>query len=244
MNIFPAIDLIDGKAVRLYKGDYDKMTVYNDDPTAVAKSFENAGAEFLHTVNLQGALHGEKQDSAVNSEVIKKIAETTNLKVQVGGGVRNEEIIKSYLDSGVYRVILGTIAVEAPEFLVDMIKKYGEKIAVGVDIKDGYVATHGWTEKSAVKCDDFVDNLCKIGVKTIICTDISKDGAMMGTNLELYRRLNAKFDIDIIASGGVSSMNDIEKLCGMNMYGAILGKALYTGAIDLETAIKKAGGRE
>lgn len=237
MNIFPAIDLIDGQVVRLKKGDYNEKTVYGNNPLETAKDFESKGAEYLHTVDLQGALLGTDKKDTKNSEVIKAICKNTNLKVEVGGGIRNEEIIKSYLDAGVFRVILGTVAIENPEFLKDMVNKYSDRIAVGVDIKDGFVATHGWTKSSGVTCEDFVENLCKIGVKTIICTDISKDGLLSGTNLELYKSLNDKYDIDIIASGGVTSIDDVKALKSLNMYGAILGKSLYAGTIDLKQAV-------
>jgi len=236
MNIFPAIDLIGGKAVRLYKGDYDQKTVYSDDPLGVAIGFKAAGAEYLHLVDLDGAKSGKAENLPLISEIIQK----SGLKVEVGGGIRTEETVKQYIDIGVLRVILGTVAVTNRQFLADMVKKYGEKIAVGVDIKDGMVATHGWVNTSGIECFDFMEELCALGVKTVICTDISKDGAMAGTNLELYRELTAKFDkIDIVASGGVSSMNDIASLREMNIYGAILGKALYTGDIDLSRAVSE-----
>lgn len=240
MNIFPAIDLIDGKVVRLIKGDYDKMTVYSDNPVKTALEFEAAGAEYLHTVDLQGALLGADGGITKNCRTVMDFCKNTSLKVEVGGGIRNDEIIKKYLDNGVFRVILGTAAVENPRFLRESVKKYGEHIAVGVDIKDGFVATHGWTKESTLKCDDFVSQLCDINVKTIICTDISKDGMLSGTNLELYKSLNGRYDIDIIASGGVSSIDDITALKNADMYGAILGKALYTGAVDLKKAIEAA----
>jgi len=238
MNIFPAIDLRDKKVVRLFKGDYDKMTVYGDNPLKTAKEFEEKGSEFLHVVDLDGAKDGNNP----NLECVEQIVKNTSLKVEIGGGIRNEEIIKKYIDIGVYRVILGTIAVTDFNFLKNMVEKYKEKIAVGVDIADGYVAIHGWQEKSAEKYDDFFKKLEEINVKTVICTDISRDGALKGTNLELYRELKEKYSIDIIASGGVSTYENIEELTKMDIYGAILGKALYTNNIELTKALEIAKG--
>ena len=234
MELFPAIDLIGGCAVRLVKGDYAQKTVYSDNPAEVAKSFAAAGAKYLHVVDLEGA----KDGGTPNLETIKNIVENGGLLVEVGGGIRSEEVIKKYLDAGVFRVILGTAAVQNPAFLEEMVQKYGEKIAVGVDIKDGMVAIKGWTEVSAESCFDFCEKLQRIGVKTIICTDISKDGLLSGTNLELYKELSEKFSVDIVASGGVTTLDDVKKLADMGMYGAILGKALYTGNIDLKAAVE------
>ena len=234
MELFPAIDLIGGCAVRLVKGDYAQKTVYSDNPAEVAKSFAATGAKYLHVVDLEGA----KDGGTPNLETIKNIVENGGLLVEVGGGIRSEEVIKKYLDAGVFRVILGTAAVQNPAFLEEMVQKYGEKIAVGVDIKDGMVAIKGWTEVSAESCFDFCEKLQNIGVKTIICTDISKDGLLSGTNLELYKELSEKFSVDIVASGGVTTLDDVKKLADMGMYGAILGKALYTGNIDLKAAVE------
>ena len=234
MELFPAIDLIGGCAVRLVKGDYAQKTVYSDNPAEVAKSFAAAGAKYLHVVDLEGA----KDGGTPNLETIRNIVEKGGLLVEVGGGIRSEEVIQKYLDAGVFRVILGTAAVQNPAFLEEMVQKYGEKIAVGVDIKDGMVAIKGWTEVSAESCFDFCEKLQKIGVKTIICTDISKDGLLSGTNLELYKELSEKFSVDIVASGGVTTLDDVKKLADMGMYGAILGKALYTGNIDLKAAVE------
>ena len=234
MELFPAIDLIGGCAVRLVKGDYAQKTVYSENPAEVARSFAEAGAKYLHVVDLEGA----KDGGTPNLETIQNIVENGNLLVEVGGGIRSEEVIKKYLDAGVFRVILGTAAVQNPAFLEEMVQKYGEKIAVGVDIKDGMVAIKGWTEVSAESCFDFCEKLQKIGVKTIICTDISKDGLLSGTNLELYKELSEKFSVDIVASGGVTTLDDVKKLADMGMYGAILGKALYTGNIDLKAAVE------
>lgn len=234
MELFPAIDLIGGCAVRLVKGDYAQKTVYSDNPAEVARSFAAAGAKYLHVVDLEGA----KDGGTPNLETIRNIVEKGGLLVEVGGGIRSEEVIKKYLDAGVFRVILGTAAVQNPAFLEEMVQKYGEKIAVGVDIKDGMVAIKGWTEVSAESCFDFCEKLQKLGVKTIICTDISKDGLLSGTNLELYKELSEKFSVDIVASGGVTTLDDVKKLADMGMYGAILGKALYTGNIDLKAAVE------
>ncbi|MBQ8814094.1 MAG: 1-(5-phosphoribosyl)-5-[Lachnospiraceae bacterium] len=237
MNIFPAIDLYDGCAVRLVKGDYQQMQIYSNDPVSVAKQFEAAGAEYLHVVDLAGA----KDGTTPNLETIRAITANTSLKVEVGGGIRSEEVIRTYLNAGVFRVILGTVAVTEPEFAKAMVAKYGEQIAVGVDIRDGFVAIKGWTETSALSCREFCKGLSEIGVKTIICTDISKDGCLSGTNLPLYRQLSEEFSMNIVASGGVSSLDDVRALKAMNLYGAILGKALYTGNIDLAEAVKLCG---
>lgn len=233
MNIIPAIDLLGGKAVRLQKGDYNLVTVYNDDPAQVAKSFFECGAEFLHVVDLDGAKSGRTD----NFDTVKEIVKKSGLSVEVGGGIRNIETVRKYADAGVDRIILGTAALTDEAFLRAAVLEYGKRIAVGVDIKDGMVAIKGWTEVSEVSCDDFCRKLEKIGVATVICTDISKDGMMSGTNLGLYRDLSNKFSLNIIASGGVSTLEDIRALCEMKVYGAILGKALYTGAIDLAEAI-------
>ena len=236
MNIFPAIDLFEGKAVRLYKGDYNQMTVYCEEPEKVAVYFKECGAEYIHLVDLEGAKSGETP----NFETVKKIIEASGLKAEIGGGIRSEEVIEKYINAGAYRVILGTAAATDPEFLERVAKKYGERIAVGCDLKDGLVATKGWTDTTKETGEQFFERVQKLGIKTVICTDISRDGAMKGTNLELYKELSQKFSIDIIASGGVTDMSDIENLNKMDIYGAILGKAIYTGNIDLKTAIKAA----
>ncbi len=234
MNIFPAIDLIDGCAVRLYKGDYSQKTVYSDNPVDVAKLFVEAGAEYIHIVDLDGARDGSNANLSVISDIIKE----SGLKAEVGGGIRSIESVKKYLDLGVMRVILGTAAVKDPDFLEEAVKTYAERVAVGVDIKDGKVAVKGWTELSQYDCFEFCERLQNLGVKTVICTDISKDGAMSGTNLALYRQLKERFTMEIVASGGVSDIENVKRLTEMDMYGAILGKALYTGSIDLKQAIK------
>ena len=234
MKLFPAIDLFDGKAVRLYKGDYENMTVYSDNPVEIAQDFKACGARFMHVVDLEGAKNGQTP----NIETIKKLASIPDMFVEVGGGIRSLEVIERYISAGVSRVILGTAAVTNPEFLASAIEKYGDKIAVGVDIKDGFVAIKGWTEKSEQEGFAFCKKMQEMGVKTIICTDISKDGAMQGANHALYERLSKELDIDVIASGGVSSMEDIERLAKLNLYGAIIGKAYYTKAIDLKQALR------
>ena len=236
MIIYPAIDLYDKKAVRLYKGDYNEMTVYSDNPCEIAEDFYNAGARYMHVVDLEGAKTGETP----NIDVIKKLAAIPDMFVEVGGGIRSLEVARRYVEAGVDRIILGTAAIKDREFLLAAIESFGDKVAVGVDIKDSYVAVKGWVEKSEVLAMDFLAELDSIGVKTVICTDISKDGAMMGTNLSLYRTLSEKFGMQIIASGGVSSIDDVKKLREMNLYGAIVGKAYYTGAISLKEALEVA----
>ena len=237
MNIFPAIDLYNGCAVRLYKGDYSKMTVYSDDPGSFAASFEEKGAKFLHMVDLEGALNGETPNLAT----IRSVTSSTGLFTQLGGGIRSLKTIDAYRNIGVDRLILGTAAITQPGFVPEAIKEFGrDAIAVSIDIKGDLVAIKGWTEVTDITCDDFCRRMEDAGVRTIICTDISKDGAMKGTNRELYRSLSEKFGLDIIASGGVSSLDDIRALAKMDLYGAILGKALYTGAVDLAEAIKEA----
>jgi len=236
MHIFPAIDLYDGKVVRLFKGDYNQMTVYSDKPWEIALDFEVQGATHIHIVDLEGAKNGDTP----NLETVKKIIEATGLFSEIGGGIRSMETIEKYISAGIDRVILGTAAVQDEAFLRSAVEKYGDKIAVGADIKDGYVAIKGWIEKSEYECFDFCKKMQEIGVKTLICTDISKDGAMMGTNHELYRQLSAKFDMQIVASGGVSSIEDVERLAALDIYGAIIGKAYYTKAIDLKEAIEVA----
>jgi phosphoribosylformimino-5-aminoimidazole carboxamide ribotide isomerase len=235
MNLFPAIDLYGGKAVRLYKGDYNEMTVYNDDPVSVAKDFEAKGAKFIHLVDLEGAKTGETP----NLNTVQKIVSETNLFAEIGGGIRSMEVIEKYLAAGVSRVILGTAAVKNEAFLREAVAKYGKAVAVGVDIRDGYVAIDGWTENSSLYYTDFMQKLTEIGVETVIVTDISRDGAMKGTNRSLYAELSEKFPkLNVIASGGVSSLSDVQALADMKLYGAIIGKAYYTGAIDLMEAVK------
>lgn len=234
MKLYPAIDLYDGKAVRLYKGEYQQMTVYNENPLAVAQDFQKAGATCIHLVDLEGAKFG----TTPNIGVIAKILEQTDLFVEVGGGIRTLETVDAYLSLGVNRVILGTAAVTDRAFLEEALQKYGEKIAVGVDLKDGYVAIKGWTEKSQWTADAFFADLEKLGVSTVICTDISRDGAMQGTNRQLYKELSGRYKIQLIASGGVSDLEDVKALKAMDLHGAIIGKAYYTGAIDLTEALE------
>ena len=236
MLILPAIDLYDGKAVRLLRGDYAQMTVYSDDPLSVARDFEAAGAEYVHMVDLAGA----KDGTTPNFSTVAKIARETSLRVEIGGGVRSEETVRRYLDAGASRVILGTAAIENPDFLENMARLFLGRVAAGVDVRDGFIAVRGWTETSSVSCFDFCGRLESLGIRTLICTDISKDGAMSGTNRALYRELSERFDLDIIASGGVSSLDDVRALRDMGMYGAIVGKAYYVGAIDLREAIREA----
>ncbi len=236
MIIYPAIDLFGGKAVRLFKGDYKQMTVFNDNPIEVATDFKNSGATHIHLVDLEGAKSGETP----NIETVLNIKKNTGLFCEIGGGVRDLDTIRKYIDAGIDRVILGTAAVTEQGFVKSAVEKYGDKIAVGIDIKDGFVAIKGWTETSGLEAFAFCKEMEEIGVKTVICTDISKDGAMQGTNHALYRELREKFSLNIIASGGVSSIEDIEKLASLDLHGAIIGKAYYTGAIDLKTAIEVA----
>ena len=235
MLLFPAIDMFDHKAVRLFKGDYQQMTVYSKDPLSVAKRFEDSGAKWVHLVDLQGA----KDGTTPHADLVAGITKETGLQVEIGGGIRSEETILRYLDCGVSRVILGTAALGDLDFLQRVVAKYGSSIAVGVDSRDGMVATHGWTQTSTVPAEEFCRSLDEIGVSTIIATDISKDGAMQGPNLDLYRQLKKSFSGNITASGGVSSLKDLTALNDLDLYGAILGKAYYTGAVDLEEAVKK-----
>ena len=234
MKIFPAIDLYEKKAVRLYKGNYDEMTVYSEHPEEIALDFRRAGAGYIHVVDLEGARDG----TTPNLDVVTKIVNKSGLFVEIGGGIRSMQTLDKYFSVGVSRAILGTAAVSDEEFLRAALSKYGEKIAVGADIKDGYVAIKGWIEKSEFTTDAFFEKMQSLGVKTVICTDISKDGAMKGTNLQMYRELSEKYDIDIVASGGVSSIEDVSALADMKIYGAIIGKAYYTGAIDLSEAVR------
>lgn len=236
MILFPAIDLIGGKAVRLIKGDYAQMTVYSDNPVAVAQSFEAAGATHIHVVDLEGARDG----TTPNFETVSAIIRNTSLKLEIGGGIRDMQTVEKYLQAGAFRVILGTAALTDPEFLRAAVAKYGDKIAVGADLRDGMVATHGWLQTSGVTGAEFIRSMQEIGVRVIICTDISKDGVMGGTNRALYQSLQAEFpQMCFTASGGISDMETVKTLAEMHMYGAILGKALYTGAIDLADALRE-----
>lgn len=236
MLIFPAIDLYEGEAVRLYKGDYAAKTVYSTDPVSVALDFKAAGATHAHLVDLEGA----KTGGTPNFDVVSAIKRESGLFCEIGGGIRDMDVIERYVAAGLDRVILGTAAVENEDFVREAVGAYGEKIAVGIDIRDGFVATHGWTESSGVDAFTFCEKMQAIGVKTLICTDISKDGAMVGTNRELYRELSRRFPIKITASGGVSTLEDVQALRALDLYGAIIGKAYYTGAIRLSEAIEVA----
>lgn len=236
MKLFPAIDLFAGKAVRLYQGDYAQMTVYSETPVQVARDFQEAGAACIHLVDLEGARTGEVSNLGLITEIIRQ----TGLFAQVGGGIRSLKTMETYLNAGVGRVILGTAAVGNPQLLGQALAEFGDQIAVGVDLKEGYVAIHGWTETAKLRGEDFLRSLEQMGVKTLICTDISRDGAMKGANREMYRTLSQKFSMDIIASGGVSGMEDILALKEMGLYGAIVGKAYYTGNLDLKQALEGA----
>jgi len=236
MLIYPAIDLYEGKVVRLFKGEYNQMTVYNDNPLAVADDFKNQGSSCIHVVDLEGA----KSGTTPNIETIKSIKPHSSLFVEVGGGIRNMETAATYIDAGVDRIILGTAAVENEEFVKEAVDAFGDKVAIGIDLKDGYVAVKGWTEKTELKAMDFAKRMEALGVSTIICTDISRDGAMKGTNRQLYRELAAELRMNIIASGGVSTMEDIRELSAMKLHGAIIGKAYYEGAIVISEAVEVA----
>ena len=237
MKIFPAIDIYEGKAVRLLKGDYNNMTVYDNDPVNIVKKFMQSGAKYLHLVDLEGAKSGDTP----NMETVKRIIDNCDCFVELGGGIRSIQTVEKYLSIGVDRVILGTAAVTDEAFLTECIQKYGDKIAVGIDIKDGYVAIKGWIEKSAYTGDEFFAKMEKLGVKYVICTDVSKDGAMKGIDHNMYDALNKKYNISITASGGVTSIDDIKNLAKCNLYGAIIGKAYYTGAIDISDAVAEGG---
>ena len=236
MILFPAIDLYEGKAVRLYRGDYAQMTVYSEHPEKVAGDFAACGATHIHLVDLEGARSGETP----NLKTVLKIRESTGLFCEIGGGIRSMDIVDRYLGAGLDRVILGTAAVADEGFLRRAAEKYGERIAAGADIRDGFVAVKGWTEQSDVTLEAFCEKMERIGVRTVICTDISRDGAMRGTNREMYRMLSERFRLQITASGGVSTLEDVRSLREMNLYGAIIGKAYYTGDIDLKKAIEVA----
>ena len=235
MDLFPAIDLRGGKAVRLYQGDYDQMTVYNDDPAAQARAFVEAGAKFLHVVDLDGA----KDDTTANMDTIAAIAKQGGLYIEVGGGIRDEERIRRYLDLGVNRCILGTVAVKNFAFAADMAQKYGDQIAVGVDMKDGFVAVNGWKEVTPEPGVAFCRRCAAAGVRAVIATDISRDGTLQGTNMELYRELLTIPGLRVTASGGITAMAELETLQAMGCHAAILGKSIYTGAIDLAEAVRR-----
>ena len=237
MVIYPAIDLYEGQAVRLVKGDYNQKTVYSNDPVSVAKDFKACGASWIHTVDLEGA----KEGRTPNFDVVRSIREATGLSVEIGGGIRTADTIRKYADAGIDRVILGTAAVERPEFVKEAAALFPGKVAVGVDLKDGCVATHGWLKTSGYSADAFFRMMQDLGIDTIICTDVSKDGMMQGPNKALYQELSGQFpEINLIASGGVSSIEDVKALKKLGIHGAIIGKAYYTKAIDLKEAIEVA----
>ena len=236
MLIFPAIDLYEGKAVRLLRGDYENMTVYSENPPEIALDFKKSGAGWIHLVDLEGA----KDGTTPNLSTVARIVEASGLLCEIGGGIRSMDVIENYISAGVSRVILGTAAVEDESFLCRAVEKYGDKIAVGADIKDGFIAIRGWTETSDRDAFSFCRKIQSLGVSTLICTDISKDGAMQGTNRELYRDLSREFKMQITASGGVSTIDDIRHLASLGLYGAIIGKAYYTGAISIKEAIEVA----
>lgn len=236
MIVFPAIDLVGGKAVRLLKGDYRQMTVYDDDPLNAARRFEAAGATHLHMVDLEGARDG----GTPNLESVRRVVENTGLFVEIGGGIRSMDVVERYLSIGVRRVILGTAAIADEAFSRAAIDRFGGAIALGADVKDGEVAIRGWLELSGMTLDAFCEKYQALGVGTLICTDVSRDGAMQGANRALYADLQRRYRMDIVASGGVSTIDDVRALAALGLYGAIIGKACYTGAIDLAEAIEVA----
>lgn len=234
MIILPAIDIIDGKPVRLYQGDYNKKEIVAEDILETAKSFEKAGASYIHLVDLDGAKKGE----LVNGDVIIKVAKTLNTPVEIGGGIRSIETIKYLIENGISRVILGTSAMEDEDLLKKAIDLYGDKIAVGIDCKDGYAYGRGWLEGSSLYYIDFAKSLEKLGVKNIIVTDISKDGTLEGPNVEMLKELSENVNMDITASGGIRDIQNIKDLIDLGLYGAITGKAIYSNTLSLEEAIK------
>ena len=234
MILFPAIDILGTKAVRLYKGDYNKVTDYSDRPWEFAEDVVKKGCTAIHIVDLDGARTGE----TINIHIVKRISEVKGLYSEIGGGIRNMETVERYLDAGVSRVILGTAALKDPVFLKEAVRKHGSKIAVGVDLKDGKVAVKGWLETSEKDGIEFLKDLEEIGVESVIVTDISRDGAMKGTNVDLYKRIKNEVSLKVTASGGVSSLLDIKALKALDIYGAIIGKAYYTGDIKLEDALE------
>lgn len=233
MIIFPAIDIKDNKCVRLLQGDFNKVNIYGDDPSQMAKKWEEKGAEFIHIVSLNGA----RREGNINDDSIKKIIQSVKIPIQIGGGVRDEKRIEDLLDMGVNRVIIGSMAVKNKELLKYLVKKYKEKIVVSIDAKNGKVAIEGWEEVSSLDSIDLCKELEEIGVKTIVYTDISKDGMMIGPNFNIYEKLSKETSLDIIASGGVTTLEDVKKLNLMNLYGAIIGKSLYENKIELEEAL-------
>ncbi len=238
MQLLPAIDIFDKKAVRLFKGDYNQMTVYGT-PLEMAKSFVEKGASYIHLVDLEGAKKGEP----TNFETVAEVISSVNVPCEIGGGIRNINTVEKYVSVGADRIILGTSAVSDKGFLKEAIAEFGKKIAVGVDARDGIVSISGWTQQSGIPAMDFIGEMLSLGIDTIICTDISKDGALSGTNTELYKEILEKYTLKLIASGGVTSVDDIRELTKIGTYGAILGKAIYNGNIDLVEAIAVSEGR-
>ncbi len=236
MIIFPAIDIYENKVVRLYKGNYDEMTTYSDDPVSVAKAFKEMGATHLHVVDLEGA----KKGTTSSITTISKIAYETGLFIEIGGGIRTMDGVKDYKDAGVSRVIIGTAAVKDEPFLLSALERYGDLVAVGADIKEGKIAIKGWLEVAPITLDDFMTKMQSFGIRNVICTDISKDGTLQGTNNSLYKDLSERYTLDVTASGGVSSIEEIKILRSLDLYGAIIGKAYYSGAVSIEEAIEVA----
>lgn len=240
MILYPAIDLFEGQAVRLRQGHYDEMTVYDNDPVSLALRMRDEGATHLHMVDLEGARSG----STANLKFIERIASNSGLFIELGGGIRDAETARRYLDCGISRVILGTAAAENEDFLREALERWSSKVAVGVDLKDGFVAVRGWEQKSRWTAENFFQHLTDLGVETIICTDISRDGVLRGSNHELYASLTGQYPMQVIASGGVSSLEDIRGLYQLGMAGAILGRAYYSGAVKLSDALKAARGEQ
>ncbi|MDY3031752.1 MAG: 1-(5-phosphoribosyl)-5-[(5-phosphoribosylamino)methylideneamino]imidazole-4-carboxamide isomerase [Clostridia bacterium] len=234
MRIYPAIDIKDGKCVRLLQGRFSDVTVYGDDPAAMAKKWESLGGEYIHVVDLDGALKGH----GVNAEIIKKICSSVSVPVQTGGGIRTMEDIKAKLDCGISRVIIGTKAVSSPEFIKKAVSEYGDKIVVGIDAKDGYVAVEGWEKCSEFKAVEFAEKMTALGVKTIVYTDISTDGTLKGPNVAAMEEMAKSVNADIIASGGIGSLEHIKSLVPTGVEGVIVGRALYTGNVDLSEAVR------
>lgn len=235
MIIIPAIDIIDGKPVRLYKGDYNKKELVGDSILEIAKSFEKANCSYIHIVDLDGAKQGE----LVNLDIILEVIKNVKVNVEVGGGIRNIESIKKLINGGASRVILGTSAIEDINFLKEVVKTYGEKIAVSIDCKDGFLCGRGWLSNTSINYIDFAKKLEDIGVKNIIVTDISKDGTLEGPNLDMLKELKNSVNIDITASGGIRDINNIKELKKLNVYGAITGKAIYKNTLSLKEAINE-----
>ena len=234
MRIYPAIDIKDGKCVRLLQGRFSDVTVYGDDPVAMAKKWETLGGEWIHVVDLDGALKGH----GVNADIIKRLCASVSVPVQTGGGIRTMEDIEAKLQCGIRRVIIGTKAVSSPEFIQKAVEKYGDKIVVGIDAKDGYVAVEGWEKCSEFTAVDFAKQMAALGVRTIVYTDIATDGTLQGPNVEAMREMAAAVDADVIASGGIGSLEHIQSLADTGVEGVIVGRALYSGAVDLKKALE------